>query len=155
MKRISSLSVLIFVLFLASIHGAEASQQRAVPFLKGVLSALVANDYATAWQSLHPLHQAVAPEAEYVGCEALTPVPGRLGSLVAVRSQQKAIAIAGLEQRARGVVVTFRVRLVDPVAGGSAAFMLKAAAVRVADRWAWMLPRARYELYADDACGSL
>ena len=155
MKRVSSLSVLIFVLVLASAHGADASQQRAVPFLKGVVSALVANDYATAWQSLHPVHQAVAPETEYVGCEALTPVPGRLGSLVAIRSQRKTIAIAGLEPRAQGVVVTFRLRLVDPVGGGSAAFTLKAAAVRVADRWAWMLPRARYELYANDACGSL
>jgi hypothetical protein len=34
-------------------------------------------------------------------------------------------------------------------------FTLNAATVRAGDRWAWMLPRSRYELYKADGCGEL
>jgi hypothetical protein len=132
MRRILFLAII--ALFTAA-PASAAEQQRPVPFLKGVVSALLANDYATAWQSLHPAHQAVAPEDKYVACEMLSPIAGRLKSLVAIRARRKVVGIAGVEQKAAAIVVTFRVRLVDPASGGSAAFTLDAATVQVAQRW--------------------
>ena len=155
MKRITALALgaLILAACLASAAAAgTGTQQRPVAFLETVVTALVANDYDTAWQSLHPRHQAVADEAEYVSCEQLSPIPGRLESLTPIRSRHKAVAVAGLARRVRGVVVTFRLRLADPASGMTTALTLTAATVRVGDRWAWMLPRARYDVYERDAC---
>ena len=128
-------------------------QQSPVTFLKVVIGKLAANDYARAWTSLHPSHQQVAPEAEYVACERLSPVPGRLVSLVPLRVQRKQISVAGLEGTVSGTVVTFRMRLADRALGAAVTLKLSAAAVPVDGSWTWMLPRARYELYRDDACG--
>jgi hypothetical protein len=127
-------------------------QEAAVTFLEGVLTTLAANDYALAWQTLHPLHQAAASEEEYVACERLSPIPGTLDSLVPVRVRHKPVTVAGLPRRVRGVAVTFRLRFADKALNASAGVILTAAAVRVDRHWAWMLPPHRYKLYADDAC---
>jgi hypothetical protein len=152
MKRIA---LLVIVGLVVAAPASASPPQHPVPFLKGVVTALVANDYATAWLSLHPAHQAVAPEAEYVACEALSPIGGRLRSLVATKTQHKLVTVAGLEQPVPGVVVTFRLRLVDPSTGASVTFALNTATVKVGGRWVWMLPRTRYQLYQNDACGAL
>src|SRR5439155_27175534 len=39
-----------------------------------VLDQIVHNRYTEAWDDLHPTDQAVAPRAEYVGCESRSPV---------------------------------------------------------------------------------
>lgn len=158
MNRIWLFTALLAALVAAgawSATGSAAPPQGPVAFLDRVVTALVANDYRTAWEGLHPLHQAVADQAEYAACEALSPIPGRLESLAPIRTRRKLVAVAGLKERARGVVVTFRLRLADPLSGTTTAFTLTAATVRAGDRWAWMLPRARYELYKADACGEL
>jgi hypothetical protein len=134
-------------------HAAPLITQRPVVFLEQVITELAANDYARAWLSLHPAHQAVAPEAEYVACEQLSPITGVLESIVPLRTRHKAVVVAGLPQAVQGVVVTFRLRFRDGELNASAPMTLTAAAVPVGRRWAWMLPRARYELYRDDACG--
>jgi hypothetical protein len=131
-----------------STHNGES----AVFFLEGVITAIAANDYAQAWQSLHPFHQAAAPEEEYVACEALSPIPGTLESLLPVRVRRRPVTVAGLPTTVRGVAVTFRLRFADRALRAHAAVTLTASAVRVDGRWAWMLPLARYELYRDDAC---
>ena len=127
-------------------------RQGAVVFLEGVITAIAANDYAKAWQTLHPIHQAAAPEEEYVACEELSPIPGTLESLVPVHVQRRPVAVAGLPKKVRGVAVTFRLRFVDRALGASADVKLTAATVKVGGRWTWLLPSARYELYRDDAC---
>jgi hypothetical protein len=128
-------------------------REAAVVFLENVITAIAANDYAQAWQSLHPIHQAVAPEADYVACEELSPIPGTLESLVPVRVRHRPVTVAGLSKKVRGVAVTFRLRFENSALGASAGVTLTAAAVKVAGRWAWLLPAPRYELYRDDACG--
>ncbi len=152
MKRTLLIAIVGLIL---TAPASAAEQQHPVPFLRGVVTALVGNDYATAWETLHPAHQAVAPEAEYVACESLSPVGGRLKSLVALRSRHKLLTVAGLPGRVPGVVVTFRLRLVDPASGASVAFALNAATVEVDGRWVWMLPRARYELYENGSCSGV
>ena len=180
MNRIWLFTALLAALVAAgawSATGSAAPPQGPVAFLDRVVTALVANDYRTAWEGLHPLHQAVADQAEYAACEALSPIPGRLESLAPHRTRPNLVGVCGrkerapgggvtlvspgfsptdgLKERARGVVVTFRLRLADPLSGTTTAFTLTAATVRAGDRWAWMLPRARYELYKADACGEL
>jgi hypothetical protein len=127
-------------------------REGAVVFLENVITAIAANDYAKAWQSLHPIHQAAAPEEEYVVCEELSPIPGTLESLVPVHVGRRPVTVAGLPKKVRGVAVTFRLRFENRALGAHADVTLTAAAVKVAGRWAWLLPSARYELYRDDAC---
>jgi hypothetical protein len=127
-------------------------KQGAVVFLESVITAIAANDYAKAWQTLHPIHQAAAPEEEYVACEELSPIPGTLESLVPVHVQRRPVTVAGLPKKVRGVAVTFRLRFENRAIGASADVKLTAATVKVAGRWTWLLPAARYELYRDDAC---
>lgn len=127
--------------------------QSPVVFLEQVITAIAANDYARAWLSLHPAHQAVAPEPEYVACEQLSPITVVLESIVPLRTRHKAVVVAGLPLPVQGVVVTFRLRLRDGELNASAPVTLTAAAVPVDRHWTWMLPRTRYELYRDDACG--
>jgi hypothetical protein len=117
-----------------------------------VITAIAANDYADAWQSLHPIHQAAAPEEEYVACEELSPIPGTLESLVPVHVRRRPVTVAGLPKKVRGVAVTFRLRFENRALGASADVTLTAATVKVAGRWTWLLPSARYELYKADAC---
>jgi hypothetical protein len=163
MNGIRRISILVIAVVVAAACSAVSSgatgharaTQSPVAFLERVVASLVANDYGTAWQGLHPLHQAVADEAEYVACEQLSPVPGRLDSVTPIAMRRKAVAVAGLVRRVRGVVVTFRLHLSDTASGATSSFTVKAATVRVGGRWAWMLPRERYELYKADACGSL
>jgi hypothetical protein len=128
-------------------------REGAVIFLESVITAIAANDYAQAWQSLHPIHQAVAPEEEYVACEDLSPIPGMLKSLVPVHVRHRPVSVAGLPKKVRGVAVTFRLRFENSALGARAGVTLTAAAVKVAGQWAWLLPSARYELYRDDVCG--
>src|SRR5262245_57393103 len=43
-------------------------------FVSRIVSQIVSDDYATAWTTLYPPHQAVAGSDEYVACEMQTPV---------------------------------------------------------------------------------
>lgn len=158
--RFALLTVAVLALgaFGAPAAGAHRATPRLKPspvvFLERVITAIAANDYALAWQSLHAAHRAVAPEAEYVACEELSPIPGTLESLVPVRVLRKPVTVAGLPHAVQGVLVTFRLRLGDRELSAYATVTLNATAVPVGKRWAWMLPLARYEMYRDDACGA-
>jgi len=69
------------------------------------------------------------------------------------RARQNQIHRAGvLGRRLPGVVASFRLQWTDGEGGASWTSTLTAAAVPVGDHWTWMLPRARYALYRDDAC---
>ena len=77
---------------------------------------------------------------------------GTLESLVPVQTRRRPVTVAGLPKKVQGVAVKFRLRFEDRALGGSADVTLTAATVKVAGRWTWLLPTARYELYRDDAC---
>jgi hypothetical protein len=111
-----------------------------VRFLSHVVRLLVANRYADAWYSLDPADQELAPEPVYVACESLTPIPGRLVALRALRVGHDRI----------GVAVRFRLRIADM--GAATTVDLTAHAVVAGRRWAWILPPARRALYRD-GCG--
>jgi hypothetical protein len=121
-------------------------------FLRGVVSDIVRNDYAHAWLSLYPAQQRVAPVEEYVACESKSPVPGRLESVEVVRSVRARVAVAGASHPLRGFAVTFFIRLVEPSLDLTNEFTTTVHAVPAGARWAWILPRARYLMYAAHAC---
>ena len=124
----------------------------ATSFLATVARQVIANEYGAAWDSLYPAHQLVAPRDEYVACERKSPIPGRLDRIAAVRAWWAPVKVAGQTERVRGVRVTFFLRIVDPTSGGAVELRPTFAAVWIGWRWAWMLPQARYEMYAADSC---
>jgi hypothetical protein len=124
-----------------------------VAFLRTVVRQIAANDYATAWRTLHPAQQRVAPLAEYVGCEQESPIPGRLTSMRVLRVAQERLRIPGTAAATPVKAVTLRLRIEDRALKASVVIVHTVHAVRVAHRWAWTFPPARYRLYRDDACG--
>ena len=126
-----------------------------VAFLRRVVSQIARNDYARAWQTLHPQHQGVAPRAEYVACEESSPIPGRLDRIRALRVRRHLFRIPGGTTAERSAAVTFRLRISDRALGVSTTMTHTVHAVSVDGRWRWILPAARYELYRADDCGGI
>lgn len=133
---------------------------RAVPSRLAAASAFAAhivrligeNRYAEAWNSLHPLHQQAAPLERYVACENLTPIPGRIASIRTLRVWDTPVRVAGLPERVRGAKVKLRIVVSDPSALERTAVVKTVGVVRVAGRWAWLLPPSRYDAYAAGEC---
>jgi hypothetical protein len=124
----------------------------AAAFLKAVVRQIVSNDYEHAWLSLHPAQQKIVPQEDYVRCELLSPIPGRLAWIKIVRVANARFAVGGLPGRVAGKAVTLRIKLVDDTSGASVVVTHTAHAVGVAGRWRWILPAARIGLYSSSAC---
>lgn len=127
----------------------------AVVFLSKIIRLLAANDYARAWTSLDPRQQRLVPRASYVRCEIGSPIPGRLRRIVSVAARSERVLVPGGGRTAsRSIAVTFRLTF-DPLPGAEAAQVrVKAHAVLVRRRWAWMLPAERLELHRSGGCGA-
>jgi hypothetical protein len=121
-------------------------------FLTGVVADIAANDYAHAWLSLYPAHQAVAPLDEYVACELKSPIPGRLDGVVVLRSVRATFPVAGLARRVRGAAVTFRIRISQPLLATSVDIRATFHAVPWDGSWRWILRSDRYQMYSEDRC---
>ena len=69
-------AALLAVVVLAAGCGGSGAQPKDDPkaFAVRVLDLIVHNHYSRVWDDLHPTDQKVAPFAEYVGCEARSPV---------------------------------------------------------------------------------
>lgn len=134
-------------------HTTARPNGNATAFLRNVVMLIARNDYAVAWQTLHPAQQLVAPLAEYVSCESQSPIPGRLDWIKVLRVRNERIVVPGTSDLATTVAVTFRLRISDPTLGASVRVTHTVHAVPVDGRWRWMLPAHRYEMYRTDACG--
>jgi uncharacterized protein YchJ len=125
-----------------------------VAFLRSVVAKIAANDYDHVWQTLHPSQQRVATKQQYVQCEQLSPIPGRLDSIELVRSQPERIAVAGGE--AQGEVdseaATFRVTITEPTLNDRVVVPMTVHAVAVDGRWRWILSPKRFDLYRTKSC---
>jgi hypothetical protein len=124
----------------------------AAAFIKTVVRQIASNDYEHAWLSLHPAQQKIVPQEDYVRCELLSPIPGRLAWIKIVRVANARFAVGGLPGRVAGKAVTLRIKLVDDTSGASVVVTHTAHAVGVAGRWRWILPAARIGLYSSSAC---
>ena len=152
--------LLAFILLagaLAAAAGDAYGQSRrgdAVTFLDHVVRLLAANDYGAAYPLLHPEQRRLVSAGEYVACEQMSPIPGRLTSLRALRTTTRNIHVAGTStRRVASTAVTFELQLTGSLPGESATVELTAHAVSVAGRWAWILSARRLALHRSGTCG--
>src|SRR5581483_4598995 len=124
-----------------------------VVFLRRVVSEIAANQYATAWQTLDPTQKKLVPRAAYVGCESLSPIPGRLASLRVMKVSKEPVTVAGTKAGdVQATAVTFRIEIADAALHDSVVVEHTVHAVEAEGRWSWILPAPRLELDRSTAC---
>ena len=64
-------------------------------FMTQLVEEIAGNDYATAWQTLHPAQQRIATQYAYVACESQSPIPGKLSSVKVVDVADEDVQVAG------------------------------------------------------------
>ena len=121
-------------------------------FVSRIVSQIVSDDYATAWTTLYPPHQAVAGSDEYVACEMWTPVGLKLRSISVVRVKDRQLRVPGDSKTSAAKAVTLRLRLSNK--GEKTVFTHTFNTVAVGSHWTWILTPSRYELYRSDSCGA-
>jgi hypothetical protein len=146
-------SALLLVVAPSAVAAPRAPSGDPALFLRGVVAQLVRNDYASAWRTLHPEHQRVAPLEEYVACESLSPVPGQLESIRVLRVRTARLQVTADTPPVLSKAVTLRLTLLEPSLGERVVLTHTVHAVAVDGRWSWVLPPQRYELYRSDGCG--
>lgn len=137
-------------------HGAERAAARPLGdpgvFVKRLVVQMAKDDYAHAWQTLHPAHKRVASRWEYVDCELGTPIPGRLVSVDVLRVFDKPVLVPGLWRVVDSKAVTFRLTIRETSLRRTARVTHTGHAVPVNGRWRWILPPDRFEVYRSNLC---
>jgi hypothetical protein len=140
--------------WVASLGGSGGTAQPKddpVVFLRGIVSGIARNDYASVWPTLHPAQQRIATRAAYLRCEGQDPVVGRLESVTLLKALDERIVVAGAGPAlVDSKAVTFRLRLFDPTGESSADVTVHAVAV--AGRWRWILKPRRFAVYRAGGC---
>ena len=131
---------------------AQPTSRDAGFFLATVVRQLAANDYADAWQTLHPVDQALVPRNAYVACESASPIPGRLVSVRILSSRRELVALTLSGPIVSSVLVRLALLIADPAAPPGVRVRVLAHAILVHRRWRWMLSPAR--LAADRSCAA-
>jgi hypothetical protein len=111
-----------------------------------VLDLITHNHYAQAWGDLHPEDQRVAPLAEYVGCEARSPVIARPLRVKVVSVSGESVALGNgkfVESTAVGVRLAF---------AGNFSLVHTVHLVASHGKWRWILPARRFRDYEADKC---
>ena len=121
-------------------------------FVSRIVTQIVSDDYATAWTTLYPPHQAVAGSDEYVACEMQTPVGLKLRSISVVTVKDRQLRVPGDSKTSAAKAVTLRLRLSNQ--GERTVFTHTFNTVAVGSHWTWILTPSRYELYRSDSCGA-
>lgn len=134
--------------------GAHAPQEDPARFLTRVIGFVVTDQYANAWSTLHPAHQEVASQEEYVSCELLSPVGWKLRSAAVVKVAKRLRAVPGVTEPVPVTAVTLRLRIESTKLRTEGVFTHTFSAVAVGSRWTWILTPTRYDLYRADACGA-
>jgi hypothetical protein len=141
------------VLGLHALEGSPASPtEEPDAFVSRIVSQIVSDDYATAWTTLYPPHQAVAGSDEYVACEMRSPVGMKLRSISVVRVKDRQLRVPGDSKTSAAKAVTLRLRLAN--AGAKTVFTHTFNTVAVGSHWTWILTPSRYKLYRSDSCGT-
>lgn len=152
------LGAVVAILAVSLVHGGDrtASPPPLGPtsdpgaFMTRVVRLVAQNRYDRAWASLHPLHQRAARRSEYVRCELLTPIPGRVKSIDVLRVTDKRVRLAGGGTVA-GKAITIRLTLsAGPSLGSEIVHTVHAVAV--GGRWAWILSPERFGEYRANRC---
>ena len=149
-----AVSLATTALVLGRLDGDPAPSENPGDFVSHVVQQIVSDDYADAWKTLYPHHQAVAASDEYVSCEMLTPVGWKLRSVSVVRVRDRTLRVPGDDATSHVKAVTLRLRLSNAALGAKDVFTHTFNTVAVGSHWTWILTPSRYELYRDNACGA-
>jgi hypothetical protein len=121
-------------------------------FMTRVVSSVVRNDYASAWATLNPEHQRVAPEREYIKCERLNPIKVTLSAVRILSVNDRWFVMPGRDKPVHGKEIRVRLTLANPKTEERAQSFHVFHAVREGSRWTWILPQSAYDLYRTDSC---
>ena len=135
--------------------GSSASgtpQQGAGLFMSSLIREKATGQYDLAWESLHPLHQEVAPERVYVRCENLTVFPGHLTKVSVVRVIDEPVLIAGEKERVPSKAVTLKVSVNSPGIPRPVTVTDTYHAVAVDGHWTWLLTKENFAQYKAGTC---
>lgn len=111
-----------------------------------LLENLYGGRYERAWAALHPAHQRIAPRARFVRCARQVAPRGDLEAIEVLDVFDDDAAIAGIPE-----AETRAVRLrVTSFEGDSDTFVNHA--VRVGERWLWVLNAESVEAYRRNRC---
>jgi hypothetical protein len=111
-----------------------------------LLENLYGGRYDRAWAELHPAHQRIAPKLRFVRCAREVASRGDLESIEVLDVFDDDAAISGIPE-----AETRAVRLrVTSFEGDSDTFVNHA--VRVGDRWRWVLNAKSVEAYRRNRC---
>ena len=134
--------------------GPTPPRHQAVAFLTGVVGDLAANRYDVAWERLAPAQQRLVPRSTYVRCESLSPVPGRLVSIVPRWTRTEEVELPGAPSSSvASVAVRFDVRIAGSLEEGFVTVPVTAHALWIDRRWRWMLPARRLQQHRAPSCG--
>ena len=122
-------------------------------FMTTIVGYIVADDYASAWNSLYPAHKLVALRNEYVDCELQRPLNSKLGSIDVLEVRDRKLHVPGDEGSVDAKAVTLRVDLMNSI-GAKETFRHTFNVVPVGTHWTWVLTPSRYALYRADGCGT-
>jgi hypothetical protein len=121
-------------------------------FMTAVVSSVVRNDYSSAWATLNPEHQRVAPKREYVRCERLNPITVTLSAVRILSVNDRWFAVPGRKTPVHGKEIRVRLTLANPKTEERAQSFHVFHAVRVGSHWTWILPQSAYDVYRTDSC---
>ena len=111
-----------------------------------LLENLYDGRYERAWADLHPVHQRIAPRARFVRCAGQVAPAGELESIEVLEVFDDDAAIPAIP-RADSRAVRLRVTSFE---GDTDTFVNHA--VRVDDRWRWVLNGKSVEAYRRNRC---
>jgi hypothetical protein len=144
---VTRLALLAVVAVLATAcGGSRTPKAEPGPFAVSVVLMISHNQYSTVWAHLHPKDQAVAPLAEYVGCETKNPV-------IAVPDVVKVVSVND-ESVGLGDGKFVKSKAVDVRMNYPGGFHVVHTVHLVAadGEWKFILPSWRYRDYKADKC---
>lgn len=134
-------------------HAQALPAERPSHFVSRTVVTIGRDDYASAWESLHPAHQEIASRNEYVACEMKTPLGWKLRSMRVVRVADRMVRVPGTSTDVAAKAVTLRLRVFEKLIGAEESFSHTFTAVPVDAHWSWILTPSQYERYSTDSCG--
>ena len=139
---------------LAGEHAQALPAERPSHFVSRTVATIARDDYTSAWDSLYPAHQEIAPRNEYVACELKSPLGWKLRAIRVVRVVDRMVHVPGTSEDVAAKAVTLRLRVFEKVIGAEESFSHTFTAVPVDAEWSWILTPSQYERYSSDSCGT-
>jgi hypothetical protein len=135
-------------------HAQAVPAERPSHFVSRTVATIARDDYVSAWDSLYPAHQEIAPRNEFVACELTTPLGWKIRSLRVVRVVDRMVHVPGTSEDVAAKAVTLRLRVFQKLIGAEESFSHTFTAVPVGAQWSWILTPSQYERYSSDSCSA-